>query len=573
MSHNSAKSRPKSIIIPVIFIVVAFLSFELILRLSDNIKRRVQCDSRKVTAFCFGDDLTFGYGARPGETYPAELERSLNQGAGHDKFLIVNFGVLEANSSQTLRYLKDEVKRQPPDWVVILTGKNNIDNLTDSNYFLLKKRSRRAINVLIGLNYLISKIRIVGFLDALVEKSKDLFRPNKYRTLEWGYPGQGQDKIIGGEFRESKHGNTPDTKRQQSMRLRELKLLAKAGREKTCGRLSRAAMYLAEAVSLNPTNIWGLNELGMIYKDMGMPEQAKEYFWKAIMLNPEHSRAHIEMALMKYPEEQVYALPVRKRSELAYEEIENCPEDAADYRIHAEKAWFLRIFGEHVRALDELEKAEALNPGYGRLYFERGLLLEEMQKYEAAIAEFRKAVEISPGDHLSYFELGLLLRKTGEYALSLEEILKASNANVFSADYHLQLGMAYGLLGKYDLEEKELNKAVYLKPCSYAAYLELADLAGKRGDNKAASENKEEAEKYFSLLEYDLSSMIGFLKAKNIGVILLVYPEERNNEYIKKVNSVITSISNKFSVPVAAYGYAPLKDHLIKQCNLTDKNG
>ena len=546
--------RLKSINVVIIYILVAFFTLEVILRVNDAFEVGHEHEyNRKAKVLCFGDDLTFGYGVKLDQSYPVKLEKLLNQRVGYGKFLVTNFGVLEFNSTQVLRYLKEGVRRHNPNFVIILAGKNNTVNLTDSNYFLLKDKSSRLVHILIKFNLLASNIRVFGFLDALSEKLKKIFCSNPYGPFKWTYSGQGEDRLVGGVFHRwrGQKKEILNAENERSMRLRELKLLRNAEKEKLYGNMDQAAVYLAKAVSLNPANIWAVNELGVIYKNKGMKRQARGYFWDAIKFNPEHSRAHIELALMNRNENEIRILPMRQRLELAFEDINSNFVDAGtDPLLYIEKAWFLKIFGEHIAALDKLRKAEKLIPGYGRLYSERGCLLKIMGEDDLAMAEFRRAIKINPDDHFSHFALGLLLRKQGEYVLSFNEILEANRINVFNADYHLELGLAYKFLSNFNLAEEELNKAIYLKPDSYFAYLELVSLYGKKRENRVEALNREAVEKYFLLLEYDLSSMIKFLKTRKIDVILLTYPQEDCDEYIKKINLVIADIGKRFFVPV-----------------------
>lgn len=549
--------RLKSIKVVIVYVLVAFITLEVILRVSDAFEtRRKNKHHRKVKVLCFGDDFTFGYGVKFNQGYPAKLEKSLNQRIGYDKFLVTNFGVLEFNSSQVLRYLKEKVRQYNPNSVIILAGKNNTANLTDSNYFLLKDKSNYLIRILIKFNILASNIRAFGFFDVLLEQLKKVFYPDSSGHFEWTYSGQGEDRLVGKVFHRWNGGKREilNAEKERSMRLRELKLLKDAEKEKLYGRIDQAAVYLVKAVFLNPENIWAVNELGEIYKNKGMKGRARDYFINAIKMNPEHSRAHIELALINRSENEIRILPMRERLELAFEEMNsNFVSAEIDPFLYVEKAWFLKIFGEYGAALDELRKAERLIPRYGRLYSERGCLLKLMGKDNLAMTELRRAIEINPDDHLSHFLLGLLLRKQKEYVLSFNEILEANRINIFNADYHLELGIAYKLLANFNSVEEELNKAIYLKPDSYSAYLELSRIHGEKGENKLEALDRDALEKYFLLLEYDLSNMIKFLKTRKIDIILLMYPQDDSDEYVKNINLVIADIGKRFFVPVIGW--------------------
>lgn len=64
------------------------------------------------TIVCFGDSITFGYGAAPGEDYPAALAKMV-------KLPVVNAGIDGDTSTEALKRLKADVLDREPMLVII----------------------------------------------------------------------------------------------------------------------------------------------------------------------------------------------------------------------------------------------------------------------------------------------------------------------------------------------------------------------------------------------------------------------------------------------------------------------
>lgn len=68
---------------------------------------------------CIGDSLTFGAGVPTEETYPAQLERLLNQYAPSSQFEVINMGVFGYGTWQAVDLLKQKGLKYHPDIVIL----------------------------------------------------------------------------------------------------------------------------------------------------------------------------------------------------------------------------------------------------------------------------------------------------------------------------------------------------------------------------------------------------------------------------------------------------------------------
>jgi lysophospholipase L1-like esterase len=77
---------------------------------------------------CIGDSNTYGTGVERVETYPAQLQRFLNETPGATRFQVTNLGVPGSNSAQVRNRLPQYLELYDPDLVIVLIGVNDYWN-------------------------------------------------------------------------------------------------------------------------------------------------------------------------------------------------------------------------------------------------------------------------------------------------------------------------------------------------------------------------------------------------------------------------------------------------------------
>lgn len=86
---------------------------------------------------CIGDSHTYGIYVKKDETYPAQLEKLLNQNGGG--WQVINLGAPGQNSIQILNALPEIFKRYHPAALVVLVGVNNGWNIAGREKSLAEK--------------------------------------------------------------------------------------------------------------------------------------------------------------------------------------------------------------------------------------------------------------------------------------------------------------------------------------------------------------------------------------------------------------------------------------------------
>lgn len=113
-------------------------------------------DAKGSSIICFGDSITFGYGANPGEDYPAGLGKMV-------KLPVVNAGVDGDTTFAALERLENDVLAKNPRLVIVEFCGNDF----------LKKIPRE--DTVKNLAKIISRIQDTGAMVALVDISAGMF--------------------------------------------------------------------------------------------------------------------------------------------------------------------------------------------------------------------------------------------------------------------------------------------------------------------------------------------------------------------------------------------------------------
>ncbi len=148
--------------------VVCLIVLEISLRVVGMVYSRIsERDNRgggedTITILTVGDSFTFGLGAPRDQSYPAQLERLLNQSHLQKRYSVINRGRPGQNSSQLLLRFEQQLKKFRPDMVTILIGAQNLNN-----YFGFRKYLETTDSSVdksgIQLRVILDKIRIIKF--------------------------------------------------------------------------------------------------------------------------------------------------------------------------------------------------------------------------------------------------------------------------------------------------------------------------------------------------------------------------------------------------------------------------
>jgi lysophospholipase L1-like esterase len=208
----------------------------------------------RLRVLCLGDSWTFGQGAGPGYSYPAQLQSRLDKDSP-GRYQVYNLGVPGNTSGMLLKYLSRHLKRYKPHVVVILIGMNDFHNPWVSQLYDLRDNPS-------GLGSFLTNLRLY--------------------KLSWLGLAELRRRLASCRRRGS------DIKRQIDARsIQESNRYAQEGfRLSVAGRIDPAQQSLKRALELNPANEMALVHLGHLNLMTGKVAAGLNNYERLLELNP-----------------------------------------------------------------------------------------------------------------------------------------------------------------------------------------------------------------------------------------------------------------------------------------------
>ena len=126
-------------------------------------KREIKnIDSKGKNIVCFGDSITFGYGAEPGGDYPSALTKMTS-------VAVINAGIDGDTSTEAIKRIKSDVLDRDPFLVIVEFGGND---------FLRKIPQEETLN---NMRVIIEEIQAQGAMVAVVDISTEMIL-KQYRS-------------------------------------------------------------------------------------------------------------------------------------------------------------------------------------------------------------------------------------------------------------------------------------------------------------------------------------------------------------------------------------------------------
>lgn len=134
-------------------------------------------------------------------------------------------------------------------------------------------------------------------------------------------------------------------------------------------------------------------------------DKAKEYFERALKVNPKYPDAWYNLGRMYYDMRDY-----RKAIEKQKKAVEIDPQNADAWEI---LGLAFCCLGKHEEAVANLEKASNLNPREPRVWYNLGWAYSQKGNYKRAIEKYKKALEIDQYYKGAWEELGYACEKMG----------------------------------------------------------------------------------------------------------------------------------------------------------------
>ena len=229
--------------------------------------------------------------------------------------------------------------------------------------------------------------------------------------------------------------------------------------------------------------------------------EAREWS-KKIDQNPENIEYYLQRAEVLNDEKR-YDLSIRD-----YQSAITKDGDNSSYHYMLGDAFFAN--NETTQALEQYQKAEAVNPNDITAVFKTAQFLYFVRQFDKSKIRFGKLLKLSPQHADGHFFSGMLYKEDGDTATAIEFFEKT--ITLLGSDYNssLQLAMLYETKGKYSEALSNYEKAINTDPTSSEAYYARGLLHQKMGNDERAMVD------YQKTIEANPTSFNAFYNAGNV---------------------------------------------------------
>jgi tetratricopeptide (TPR) repeat protein len=149
--------------------------------------------------------------------------------------------------------------------------------------------------------------------------------------------------------------------------------------------------------------------------------------------------------------------------------------------------------GRYEEALEELNTALRLNPGYIEVHNNLAVTYDRMGKYDEAERELQEALRLKPDYTEAHNNLGSLYARSGRYEEAIEELREALRLNPQYAVAHNNLGHIHALQNKNQEAIMEFMEALGIDPDYAPAHCNLGSIFAETGMYDEALKEFQEA--------------------------------------------------------------------------------
>ena len=156
--------------------------------------------------------------------------------------------------------------------------------------------------------------------------------------------------------------------------------------------------------------------------------------------------------------------------------------------------------GKYIKAIEDFNQAIVINPYYADAYYSRGVVKSKLGKHVEAIKNFNQVIKINPDYAEAYNNRGVAKANLGEHAEAIKDYDEAIKINSKHAKAYNNRGVAKDELGRYVEAIKDFDEAIKINPNFDKALIinpKLAEAYHSRGLTQAKLGNYADAIKDF----------------------------------------------------------------------------
>jgi tetratricopeptide (TPR) repeat protein len=220
---------------------------------------------------------------------------------------------------------------------------------------------------------------------------------------------------------------------------------------------------------------------GMRYQRLQRYRLALADFDRAIKLKPEFlaiyvKRGDVRMAL-GHPKAAIadYSVAIGKRprpkGKAAKEKVKR-----AIIAVHIRRAIAYQQLGRRGPALQDINRAIALDRKRARSYVERGVMTARWGWHKHAMRDFDRAIKLNPKSHFAYVNRGLIYFERGQTKRAIKDFDKAIALDPNEAHAYFSRATARAKLKQYKWAVTDISHAIALAPGRASYFFQRAGI-------------------------------------------------------------------------------------------------
>jgi tetratricopeptide (TPR) repeat protein len=243
--------------------------------------------------------------------------------------------------------------------------------------------------------------------------------------------------------------------------------------------LEKAIEYFQSAISADPTyapayvgladcyNLLGTEQVGAL-PPIEARRKGEEAAGKALELDSELAEAHAALGWVKHFDWEWAA--AERELKLA---IELNPNHANGHLFYS---GLLASSGRLEEGIEEVNRAQELDPFSLSISAVRGFILENARRYDEAIEQLRRVIALDPNHYPAHWYLGHTYAANGQFNEAIAASERAAALSGRAPGALGFLGLAYGLAGRETEANKVLKELLELERRRYVSPPALANV-------------------------------------------------------------------------------------------------
>ncbi len=262
--------------------------------------------------------------------------------------------------------------------------------------------------------------------------------------------------------------------------------LQDAAKAISAGHLEQAESDLQSVLRSTPDEFHALDLLGVIRILQHRDPQAEELFTKAVQKNPNFapSRAHLGLLYLQMGRPQE-ALPHLREALL----IDPTRTDAAGALVHIlqDQSQSALDTGDPGKALALLNEARGFAPDNADVQYAFGMVAIRLSLQQDAVEAFQKTLQLRKNDAQAFYNLGRAFMGLSKFADARQQFAEYVKLRPDDPSGHCALGMTLAALELSQDARAEFERSIALAPAQTESYYRLGLLELQSRDLEAAS--------------------------------------------------------------------------------------